>query len=308
MIGRDEEKVGYPRSEGRLITLGYGRLGDFFVIKPCAGNSCTQGFCFFIKGGFFGMLNQFSRNELAFGKEGVRLLEQSTVAILGIGGVGSFAAEALCRSGIGKIILIDKDEIDVTNINRQIHALHETIGMPKVKAMANRMKKINPNVTVVPMQMFYTDETYQEVFAESIDFMIDASDTITFKIHMIKECLAREIPFISSMGAANKLDPTQLKIADLFETRYDPLAKVIRKELRKAGITKGVPVVYSEESPIITREEIRKEIVSDENHPIRKVKQPPASNAFVPSTAGLICASYVVRMLTKDIPIQRVNQ
>lgn len=253
------------------------------------------------------MLNQFSRNELAFGKEGIQLLKESTVAILGVGGVGSFAAEALCRSGIGKIILIDKDEIDVTNMNRQIHALHETIGMPKVEAMAKRMKQINPDIEVVPMQMFYTDETYEEVFAQSIDFIIDASDTVTFKIHIILECLRRGIPFISSMGAANKLDPTQLKIADIFDTRYDPLAKVIRKQLRKAGVTKGVPVVYSEESPILTREEVRQEIVADENHPIRKVKQPPASNAFVPSTAGLICASYVVRMLTKDIPIQRVD-
>lgn len=254
------------------------------------------------------MVNQFSRNELVFGKEGVRLLRDVSVAILGIGGVGSFAAEALCRSGIGKLILIDKDVIDVTNINRQIHALHQTIGQAKVEVMAERLKQINPDIEVVPMQMFYTEETYEEVFTQKIDFFIDASDTITFKVHLILQCLERGIPFISSMGAANKLDPTQFKIVDIFETRYDPIAKVIRKQLRKAGIKKGVPVVYSEESPIITREEIRKEIVPDENHPIRKVKQPPASNAFVPSAAGLICASYVVRQLTKDIPIQRVDQ
>lgn len=253
------------------------------------------------------MVNQFSRNELAFGKEGVEQLKNASVAVLGIGGVGSFAAEALCRSGIGRLILIDKDVIDITNLNRQVHALHHTIGLPKVEVMAKRLKEINPNIEVVPLQMFYTKETNLEIFQHKIDFLVDASDTITYKIHIILQCLKRAVSFISCMGAANKLDPTQLKIADIFATKYDPIAKVIRRELRKAGVKQGVPVVYSEESPIVTREDIRKEIVSNENHPIRKLRQPPASNAFVPSTAGLICASYVVRELTKNIPIQRVN-
>jgi tRNA A37 threonylcarbamoyladenosine dehydratase len=253
------------------------------------------------------MLHQFSRNELAIGKEGLQKLRESTVAVLGIGGVGSFAVEALARSGVGRLILIDKDDIDITNVNRQIHALLSTIGRPKVEVMKERIADINPECDVVALKMFYTEETYEQIFQYDIDYMIDASDTISYKIHLMKECLKRGIPLISSMGAANKMDPTRFQIADISKTHTDPIAKVIRTRLRKEGIRKGITVVFSDESPIIIREDVRKEVGNDQST-IRKAKMPPSSNAFVPSAVGLIMASYVVRELLKDIPIQRVGQ
>jgi tRNA A37 threonylcarbamoyladenosine dehydratase len=251
------------------------------------------------------MLHQFSRNELAIGKEGLTIMKNSTVAVLGIGGVGSFAAEALARSGVGKLILIDKDDVDITNINRQLIALLSTVGRPKVEIMTERIKDINPDCEVIPLKIFYTEETYEEIFSHKLDFVVDASDTIVYKIHLMKECLKRNIPIISSMGAANKMDPTRFKIADISKTHTDPIAKVIRTRLRKERIHKGIPVVFSDESPIVIREDIKKE-VGNENAPIRKAQMPPASNAFVPSAAGLIMASYVVTQLLKDIKIQRV--
>src|SRR3954462_13064700 len=242
------------------------------------------------------MLHQFSRNELAIGKEGLDIMKNSTVAVLGIGGVGSFAAEALARSGVGKLILIDKDDVDITNINRQLIALLSTVGRPKVEIMTERIKDINPDCEVIPLKIFYTEETYEDIFSHQLDFVVDASDTIVYKIHLMKECLKRNIPIISSMGAANKMDPTRFKIADISKTHTDPIAKVIRTRLRKERIHKGIPVVFSDESPIVIREDIKKE-VGNENAPIRKAQMPPASNAFVPSAAGLIMASYVVQQL-----------
>lgn len=252
------------------------------------------------------MLHQFSRNELAFGTEGLEILKNSTVAVLGIGGVGSFAAEALARSGVGRLILIDKDDIDITNVNRQLIALLSTVGQPKVDVMKARIMDINPDGEVIALKIFYTEETYEQIFAYGLDFVVDASDTIVYKIHLIKECLNRKIPIISSMGAANKLDPTRFQIADISKTHTDPIAKVIRTKLRKEGIYKGIPVVFSDESPIVIREDVRK-IVGNENAEIRKAQMPPSSNAFVPSVAGLIMASYIVQELLKDIKITRVN-
>ena len=252
------------------------------------------------------MLHQFSRNELAIGKEGLEIMKNSTVAVLGIGGVGSFAAEALARSGVGRLILIDKDDVDITNINRQLIALLSTVGRPKVEIMEERIRDINPDCEVISLKMFYTEETYEQIFSHNLDFVVDASDTIIYKIHLMKECLKRNIPIISSMGAANKMDPTRFKIADISKTHTDPIAKVIRTKLRKERIHKGIPVVFSDESPIVIREDIKKE-VGNENAPIRKAQMPPASNAFVPSAAGLIMASYVVRQLLSSIKIQRVS-
>jgi tRNA A37 threonylcarbamoyladenosine dehydratase len=252
------------------------------------------------------MLHQFSRNELAFGKEGLEIMKNSTVAVLGVGGVGTFAAEALARSGVGRLVLVDKDDVDITNVNRQIIALLSTIGQPKVDLMKERIKDINPECEVIALKMFYTEETYEQFFEHGLDFVIDASDTISYKIHLMKECLKRNIPIISSMGAANKIDPTRFQIADISKTHTDPIAKVIRTRLRKEGIKKGIPVVFSDESPIVIREDVRK-VVGKEDAEIRKAKMPPASNAFCPSTAGLIMASYVTRELLKDIKIYRVN-
>jgi tRNA A37 threonylcarbamoyladenosine dehydratase len=252
------------------------------------------------------MLHQFSRNELAIGKEGLDILKNSTVAVLGIGGVGSFAAEALARSGVEKLILIDKDDVDITNVNRQVIALLSTVGRPKVELMKERIADINPECEVIALKIFYTEETYEEIFGYNLDFVIDASDTISYKIHLMKECLQRKIPIISSMGAANKMDPTRFQIADISKTHTDPIAKVVRTRLRKEGIKKGIPVVFSDESPIVIREDIRKE-VGKEDAVIRKAQLPPSSNAFVPSVAGLIMASYVVRQLLSDIKINTVR-
>ncbi|KXH87355.1 ThiF family adenylyltransferase [Sporosarcina sp. HYO08] len=252
------------------------------------------------------MLHQFSRNELAIGKAGVKRMADMTVAILGVGGVGSFAAEACARSGIGRIILIDKDDVDITNINRQLVAYLSTIGRSKTEVMKERIQDINKDCEVISLHMFYTEETYEEFFSYKPDYVIDASDTISYKIHLIKECVARGVKVISSMGAANKMDPTRFKIADISKTHTDPIAKVIRLQLRKAGIKKGVPVVFSDESPIVVREDVV-DTVGKPDAVIRKAKMPPASNAFVPSVAGLVCASWVINDIVKDIKVERVK-
>lgn len=253
------------------------------------------------------MLHQFSRNELAVGTEGIDLLKNTTVAILGVGGVGSFAAEACARSGVGRIILVDKDNVDITNINRQLVAYISTIGRSKSAVMKERIADINPDCEVIDMHMFYTEETYEQFFAMNIDYVIDASDTIIYKIHLMKECLKRGIKIISSMGAANKTDPTRFKIVDISKTHTDPIAKIIRTKLRKEDrIAKGIPVVFSDESPIIVREDVVGK-VGKPDAAIRKAKMPPSSNAFVPSTVGLICASWVINDITREILINRVQ-
>jgi tRNA A37 threonylcarbamoyladenosine dehydratase len=243
------------------------------------------------------MLHQFSRTELAIGPEGTEL-KGSTVAVLGIGGVGGIAAEALARSGIGRLILIDKDVVDITNINRQIHALTTTIGQHKADLMRDRIKLINPDCDVISLRMFYTEETYEQLFQYPLDYVVDASDTIGYKIHLIKQCLERNIPIISSMGAANKMDPTRFQVADISKTSVDPIARVIRKKLRQEGIKKGVKVVFSTELPNKPREDVTELIVPDSApKEIRKAQQPPSSNAFVPPTVGLIMVSVVFKEL-----------
>ncbi|MCR8634098.1 MULTISPECIES: tRNA threonylcarbamoyladenosine dehydratase [Paenibacillus] len=243
------------------------------------------------------MLHQFSRTELAIGPEGLEVMRNSCVAVLGIGGVGAIAAEALARTGVGRLILIDKDVVDITNINRQVHALVSTIGQPKADLMRDRILQINPECDVTSLRMFYTEETYEQLFAYPLDYVIDASDTISYKIHLIKQCLERKIPIISSMGAANKMDPTKFQVADISKTTMDPLARVIRHKLRREGIKKGVKVVFSTEQPIKPREDVTQRIVPQNAPEIRKAKQPPASNAFVPPVAGLIAVSVVVKDL-----------
>jgi tRNA A37 threonylcarbamoyladenosine dehydratase len=252
------------------------------------------------------LLHQFSRNELAIGKEGVKRMKDMTVAILGVGGVGSFAAEACARSGIGRIILVDKDDVDITNINRQLVAYLSTVGRSKTEVMKERIEDINKDCEVIDLHMFYTEETAEEFFSYQPDYVIDASDTISYKIHLAVECVKRGVKIISSMGAANKMDPTRFKIADISKTHTDPLAKVIRLRLKKQGIYKGVPVVFSDESPVVVREDVVDQVGKPEAE-IRKAKMPPASNAFVPSVVGLICASWVLNDIVSDIPITRVK-
>ncbi|MFE4711398.1 MULTISPECIES: ThiF family adenylyltransferase [Paenibacillus] len=243
------------------------------------------------------MLHQFSRTELAIGPEGLDIMKNSTVAVLGIGGVGGIAAEALARSGVGRIILIDKDVVDITNVNRQIHALTTTVGQKKAELMVDRIKLINPDCDAIALNMFYTEETYEELFKYKLDYVIDASDTIIYKVHLIKECLARGIPMISSMGAANKMDPTRFQVADISKTTYDPIARIIRQKLRKEGIKKGVKVVFSTETPVKPRQDVTDKIVPENAPDRRKAKQPPASNSFVPPVAGLIMVSVTVKDL-----------
>ncbi|MCY9512922.1 tRNA threonylcarbamoyladenosine dehydratase [Paenibacillus apiarius] len=247
------------------------------------------------------MLHQFSRTELAIGPEGLEKLKNSTVAVLGIGGVGSIAAEALARTGVGRIILIDKDVVDITNLNRQIHALTTTVGQKKAELMQERIKLINPDCDAIALNMFYTEETCEELFKYELDYVVDASDTISYKIHLIKECLRRKLPIISCMGAANKMDPTRFQVADISKTTVDPIARVVRQKLRKEGIKKGVKVVFSTEEPMKPRSDVTEKIVPETAPDIRKAKQPPSSNSFVPPVAGLIMVSVVVRDLLKTI-------
>lgn len=250
------------------------------------------------------MLHQFSRTELAIGPEGLAVMKRSTVAVLGVGGVGSIAAEALARTGVGRIVMIDKDVVDITNLNRQVHALLTTIGQPKTDLMRDRIKLINPECDAVALNMFYTEETCEQLFAYDLDYVLDCSDTITYKIHLIQECLKRNIPIISSMGAANRMDPTKLQVADISKTHTDPMARVIRTKLRQAGIRKGVKVIFSTEEPLRPREDVTQRIVPDNAPNIRKAQQPPASNAFVPPVAGLIMVSAAVRDLLRAGGVQ----
>lgn len=247
-------------------------------------------------------MNQFSRNLLSYGKVGQQKLSNTTVAILGLGGVGSFACESLIRSGVGRVILIDKDVVDITNINRQLHANLNTIGQSKVLLMEKRIKEINPNCQVVKHEKFFNFDTYVEILQDKIDFFLDASDTITFKILLIKECLKRNIPFISVMGTANKLDPTQFEIADIKDTSYDPIAKVIRLKLRKEKIKGKVPVVYSKEKPLISKYE---EYDGDMSAITRKSQFPSASNSFCPPVAGFVASSFAIRNLLIDVKFER---
>ena len=227
---------------------------------------------------------RFQRTKLLLGEENFLKLQKSTVAVFGIGGVGSFTVEALARSGVGHLVLIDKDNVDITNINRQIHALTSTVGKSKVEVMRERIFEINPAAKVDTVQKFYLpDEPVENFFICRYDYVVDAIDTITAKINLASECQKRGIKIISSMGAGNKLDPAQFKVADIFQTKVDPVAKVMRKKLKEYGV-KNLKVVYSEEVP-------RK---IDVGNLTGKVI---GSAAFVPSVAGLILAAEVVKDL-----------
>lgn len=192
-------------------------------------------------------LHRFSRLELLIGAQGLARLQQASVAVFGIGGVGSYAAEALARAGVGRLTLVDFDDICLTNINRQIHALDGTVGRAKVAVMAERCRAINPAVQVEPLKAFYSHETSAELLGRGYDYVLDCIDHITAKLHLIESCKRQEIPVIASMGAANKLDPTKIAVADLFQTERCRLARIIRKELRRRGVTPPVKTVYSTE-------------------------------------------------------------
>lgn len=245
------------------------------------------------------MLNQFSRTELLIGKEGIEKLQNAKVAIFGIGGVGSFVVEGLVRAGIGNFILIDDDKVSLTNLNRQIIATIKTIGKPKVEVAKERILEINPNAQVEIYQEFFMPDS-KEILDDTVDYIVDAVDTVTAKIELVVRANKLNIPIISSMGTGNKLDPTRFEVTDIYKTSICPLAKVIRKELRAREIKK-LKVVYSKEEPIKPEETLE---FSSKTKCIcppgtaRKCtarNQVPGSISFVPSVVGLIVAGEVVK-------------
>lgn len=233
------------------------------------------------------MKEQFERTGLLLGEEAVELLQQKRVAVFGIGGVGGFTVEALVRSGVGAIDLIDKDEVSVTNINRQIIATHKTLGMPKVEVMKERILEINPHCKVTTHECFYLPETANQFSFSDYDYIVDAVDTVTAKLELVEQAKEAGTPVISSMGAGNKLDASRFEVADISKTSVCPLARVMRRELKKRGIT-HLKVVYSREEPLMPKEQIAEE----------GRRMLPGSVAFVPSVAGLMIAGEVIRDLT----------
>lgn len=232
------------------------------------------------------MSEEFSRTELLLGKEAMLRLQKARVAVFGIGGVGGHAVEALARSGVGFLALIDKDTVDVTNINRQMVALHSTIGRDKVDVMQERILDINPACQVQTYSCFYLPETKDEFDFQEYDYIIDAVDTVTAKIQLVLEAEKCGTPIISSMGAGNKLNPASFEVADIYKTSVCPLAKVMRRELKKRDV-KRLKVVYSKEEAIRPSFAPGEEVV-------------PGSNAFVPAVAGLILASEVIKDLASS--------
>ncbi len=247
------------------------------------------------------MLNQFSRTERLLGRENMERLKNAKVAVFGIGGVGGYTVEALARSGVGTLILVDHDRVSLTNINRQIYATHKTIGQYKVDVAEERILDINPAANVVKYQTFYTPETAAQFDFSEYDYVVDAIDTVTGKIELVSRAQAAATPIISSMGAGNKLDPTAFRVADIYETSVCPLAKVMRRELKKRGIPR-LKVVYSQEKPLAPIEDTTDACPADDDPPSAARRQVPGSTAFVPSVAGLILAGEVIRDLTRLSP------
>lgn len=248
------------------------------------------------------MLNQFSRTELLFGREAMERLAASRVAVFGIGGVGGYVCEALARSGVGAMDLVDDDRVCLTNLNRQIIATRKTVGRLKAEVMKERILEINPNVNVQVHTCFFLPENADTFSFDRYDYVVDAVDTVSAKLALVEQCARAHTPIISCMGAGNKLDPTAFRVADIYKTRVDPLARVMRRELKKRGIPK-LKVVYSEEQPIRPIEDMA---ISCRAHCIcppgtkrhcTDRRDIPGSNAFVPSVAGLILAGEVVKEL-----------
>ncbi|MFA9424354.1 MAG: ThiF family adenylyltransferase [Sedimentibacter sp.] len=259
------------------------------------------------------MLNEFSRTQLLLGEESMEKLKNSTVAIFGIGGVGSYVVEALVRCGIGSFALFDNDEVCLTNINRQLIATRKSIGRKKVEVMAERILDINPEVKVVTYDCFYMPDNADKYDLSIYDYVVDAIDTVTAKIELIMRANTANVPIMSSMGAGNKLDPTKFEVSDIYKTSMDPLAKVMRHELKKRGIKK-LKVVYSKEIPItpLYNEETTcnsdsvflSGIVSES----KSRRATPGSVSFVPSVAGLIIAGEVVKDIIEKQSTQTIEK
>ncbi len=234
-------------------------------------------------------MEELLRTEMLLGRENVEKLKCKRVIVFGVGGVGGYTCEALARTGIGQIDLVDNDTVSLSNINRQIIALHSTVGRYKVDVMKERIYDINPTITVNTHNIFFTPEASSQFDLSKYDYVVDAIDTVSGKIELIRLCDKAGTPIISSMGAGNKLDPCAFKVSDIYKTSVCPLARVMRTELKKRGIKK-LKVVYSEEKPISREIEGVQE----------KGKRPPASCAFIPSVVGLIVASEVIKDLIKQ--------
>ena len=251
------------------------------------------------------MLNQFSRTELLLGKEAMNKLENSRVAVFGIGGVGGYVCEALVRSGVGSFDLIDDDKVCLTNLNRQIIATRKTVGQYKTEVMRDRILEINPKADVRIHQCFYLPENASDFDFSEYDYVVDAVDTVTAKIELIIRAKESGTPIISSMGAGNKLDASAFRVADIYKTKVCPLAKVMRRELKKRGVKK-LKVVYSEEQPIRPIEDMAISCRSHcicppgAKHKCTERRDIPGSVAFVPSVVGLIIAGEVVKDLTAE--------
>ena len=238
--------------------------------------------------------DNFIRTRWLLGEAAMQRLAESRVAVFGVGGVGGYVVEALARSGVGAIDLCDKDDVDETNLNRQIIALQSTVGRPKVEVAAERIRDINPDCRVTAHQLFYLPETADRFDFSEYDYVVDAVDTVTAKLSLIMRAKEAGVPLISSMGAGNKLDPTAFRVADIYDTTVCPLAKVMRRECRKRGI-EHLKVVYSTEEAMVPQSE---EPVGEQ--PSGHRKQSPGSVAFVPSVAGLIIAGEVVKDLCRE--------
>lgn len=255
---------------------------------------------------------RFSRTELLIGAAAVQRLGEVKVAVFGLGGVGSYAVEALARAGVGRLVLVDFDDICVTNVNRQLHALNGTVGRAKAEVMAERARLINPRVEVEARREFYSAENGEGLLTPDLDYVVDAIDHVTAKLDLIKRARAKGLRLISCLGAGNRLDPTKFQVTDISKTHTDPLARVIRQELRKAGITSGVRVVCSTEPPretVTTEWDCRSDCVcpnqDDGAWRCTMRRAIPGSISFVPAAAGLVLASVVVNDLIKDKPRRR---
>ncbi len=251
------------------------------------------------------MLTQFSRTQLLLGKEAIDRLKNARVAVFGIGGVGGYVCEALVRSGVGSFDLIDDDQVCLTNLNRQIIATRKTIGKNKVEVMRDRILEINPDAAVNMHKCFFLPENADEFPFDTYDYVVDAVDTVTAKIALVMKCQKENVPIISSMGAGNKLDASAFRVADIYKTKVCPLAKVMRRELKKRGVKK-LKVVYSEEQPVRPIEDMsdscRTNCVCPPGaaHKCTERRDIPGSVAFVPSVAGMIIAGEVVKDLIKE--------
>lgn len=240
------------------------------------------------------MENQFIRTQMLVGKQGIEKLKNSTVAVFGVGGVGGYTVEALARSGVGTIVIIDNDTVSLSNINRQIIATHDTLGMLKTDAAEMRIKSINPDCTVIKHNCFFLPENADSFDFSKYDYIVDAIDTVSGKIELVMKAISEGTPIISSMGAGNKLDPTQFEVSDISKTSVCPLARVMRRELKKRGVN-HLKVVYSKEQAVTPFEA---DEIKDEKDFARR-RALPGSVAFVPSVAGLIIAGEVIKDLTK---------